>query len=153
MVELLIICVKKMLLEAGAAGKTRDLLDACSLGHEARDTEVLQAWHPSVQPETRDVCRWEERTGKQKDREAALSGWEGPLLCTPRFSHKVTLLHSHLLTYHRGAKSCSKDRKCCSFLAIWCGALWGAPASLIPKEIQDGSTYIKPGGGSRTLLL
>ena len=87
----------------------RDLLDACSLGHEAGDTEILQVWHPSVQPKTRDVCGWKERTGKQKHREAAPDGWEGPLLCTPRFSHKVTLLHSHLLTYHRGDKSCSKD--------------------------------------------
>ena len=49
------------------------------------------------------------------------------------------------------SKSCSKDKKCCSFLVIWCGGLWDAPASLIPKEIQDGSTYIKPGG--RTLPL
>ena len=87
------------------------------------------------------------------NREAAPSGWEGPLLCTPHFSHKVTLLHSHLLTYHRGDKSCSKDRKCCSFLVIQCGGLWGTPASLIPKEIQDGSTYIRPGGGGRTLPL
>lgn len=87
------------------------------------------------------------------NREAALSGWEGPLLCAPHFSHKETLLHSHLLTDHRGDKSCSKDRKCCSFLVIQCGGLWGAPASLIPKEIQDGSTYIRPGGGGRTLPL
>ena len=46
----------------------RDLLDACSLGHEAGDTEILQVWHPRVQPENRDVCGWEERTGKHKQR-------------------------------------------------------------------------------------
>lgn len=73
--------------------------------------------------------------------EAALSGWEGPPFWTPHFSQKVAPLHSHLLTYHRGAESCSKGRKCCGFFMMWCGGLWDAPASLFPEETQDDSTY------------
>ena len=41
-------------------------LDACSLGHEATDTEILQVRHPSVQEKTRDICGGKRELGSRK---------------------------------------------------------------------------------------
>lgn len=102
--------------------------------------EIGQLWCPGVHPGTRVVWKWEERTGRQKDKEAALNGWKESLFWTLCISQKVASLHSHLLTYLTGAKSSRKWRKCCSFPIMWDGGLWDTPALLIPKEIQDDST-------------
>lgn len=76
----------------------------------------------------------------------------GTLLCAPHFSHKETSLHSHSLTDHRGDKAVVRTGSAAASRDTVWGSV-GAPASLIPKEIQDGSTYIRPGGGGRTLPL
>ena len=103
-----------------------------------RDTERGQVWHPSVQTPgmfgggSRD---WD------AERQRGCPEWMGgsSVLDTSFLSEGGTSpLHSHLLTYHRGE---SKGRKRCGFLMVWYGGLWDAPASLFPKETQDGSTY------------
>lgn len=101
--ELLIICVKKMLLKQEQQERLQRSSGACTFGHEARDTKYCRCGIlvSSQKPGT-SVGGKKELGSRNTER---LPEWmEGPLLCTPFLSYKVTLLHSHLLTYHRRQK-------------------------------------------------
>lgn len=93
-----------------------------------------QVWHPNFQSGTREFRGLEE--GNRKQKKAALSGWEGSVLDTSFLSEGGTSAFptSDLPEERRKAER--------AVASSWCGMrAVGCPASLILKEIQDGSTY------------
>ena len=93
-----------------------------------------EVWHPNCQPGARDFQGLEERSRKQK--KASLSGWEGSVLDTSFLSEGGTSAFppSDLPEGRVRAERAVASSRC------GMGAV-GCPASLILKEIQDGSTY------------
>lgn len=72
--------------------------------------------------------------------EATLSGWEGPLFWTPHFSQGGTSALPPSDLPQRSQKL-EEGQEALQLPHAVVSGPWDAPASLIAKQVQDGSTY------------